>query len=635
MGISGLSGVDGLAGVNGASGLQGISGLAGGGGLSCPSHVDINQMSGYFIEVGSPLSPNIKGMFTGNREIGWSYGVYDNIAQTDGFGNIVNWGDGKNTEFWVGIPLQTDLLSGDVVKICGMVSPPYKSIYPSDLTFYITVSYFSCDFIESKSRFTTLIPVAAYPFTDSLDNFHVCFSESVVLNFDLPGCTTFLVVGMQVGSETQVTGDKINFTYTLGATQACIGPNMIISLCCDPEYTEIVHNNGLALGAIFTDTTHDHYCWQVVGYTIFDITGSRDILSSSYTGCTQCLADNPCPENYIVESCCGIGGQFFTSALPGVALYDTFVDSYGFCWYLAGTTPQPITNVVSVGTVYASTDCQSEACTSVNDCPFVIEIYDCCGYLGYGYTTEALLGITVTNGETFTDTFGRCWTVTDTDAQTFPNLNFIVASGTSYGLDACQDCVDANPCNIDYYYTVQNCCTEEIEVVLLHAQYGDGVTIGIIHTTGAGCYKVLSWSNTGTATITVVNITNIYADGCDDCISGFLGGYCTGINQCCYIWANQGGGTMTGYLCDGTFIYQGTSSNYCMSSVIQNARYDNQGYCCFTITNPSTTLNVDYYVTQCGGLDVLLTLEPLEESYCVSCVLDAKGPWTYTSDCIL
>ena len=87
---------------------------------------------------------------------------------------------------------------------------------------------------------------------------------------------------------------------------------------------------------------------------------------------------NPCPENLIVEACCGQPGQVFTGALPGVVVGDTFVDTYGFCWQVIGTTPSPISYIIYVDTVYTETDCADATCTDDNVCPEVVSIESCC-----------------------------------------------------------------------------------------------------------------------------------------------------------------------------------------------------------------------------------------------------------------
>jgi hypothetical protein len=534
--------------------------------------------------------------------------------------------------FFYGIPLSTTLLVGDTVKICGMVSWPKRGYSLTNETFYVTVSYFTCTSIDRGGKLSTLIPVASYPIDERYPT--LCFSESVTLGKDLFGCTTFLVVGMNAGSDSEAPPlGEYRFTYTLQGTKACVGQNMIISLCCDPAYTEIIGNNGLVIGSTFSDDSKESYCWTIVAYTSLDVTGSRTAFNSSWTDCTDCLADNPCPENLKIESCCKAGEQIFTSALPGVTVGDTFVDTFGFCWSVIGTAPFPITNVVTVGTVYATTTCVSETCTNNNACPPLLKLVDCCNGL-VGYTTEALLGISVTINDVFIDTFGMCWVVADDDApSTFPNLNFIVGS-TNYGADGCTDCLATTDCPVDLYYTVQNCCTEDIEVVLLPAQYEDGTVLGIITSTGAGCYKVLYWSNIGTATLTPTNVDS-FGSECATCIEQFLQNNCgVGLTQCCKTWQDYTGqGRMTGYLCDGTWVLNGTNSTYCMSAVIQQIFFQVVDNCCFTIYNPSTTVTIYVKYADCNGTETDIYIAPLSNGPCVSCVLEASGPWDYIPGC--
>ena len=589
-------------------------------------------MSGYFND-NQQNSPNIKQLWSGSKELGWSYGLYDDAVNCDGNGNLTSFRDQR--QFFYGIPLSTDLLTDDTIKICGMVQRDPTSEALTNETFYITVSYFTCTSLDEGPKLSTVIPVAAYPFSSSkIPN--ICFSESTVIQEPLFGCSTFLIVGMGVGNDDGGATKKYRFTYTLEGTQACVGSNLLIRLCCDPEYTVVISNNGLPIGTTFVDDSKAGYCWTIVSLTTADITDTRGVLDSSYTDCTDCIADNPCPENYEILSCCRAEPQVFTSALVGVNVGDTFVDTFGFCWSVISTSPLPITNVVAVGTVYTLTDCDSATCVDSNPCPIVIEITDCCNRLGYGYTTIDLLGITVGLGDVFVDTFGICWTVTDYDGPShFPNLHFITGS-TIYGPDDCQTCVGENICDIDLYYTVQNCCTEEIEVIFTHAVYGDGAVLHLQHSLGAGCYRVLSWSNTGTATLTSVHIYGVSID-CDSCIGDFLNHSCPGMIQHCENWYNfryPDGGVITGYMCDGTWVSNYTTENICMSVVINTDVYYTTGSCCFTITNPSSTQYLDIRGKDCQGQGFNESIAPLgTTSYCISDLNHSSGPWTYTSSC--
>lgn len=609
-----------------------------------PTHIKIGSVSGRFTAK-SYNSGNIGEIYIGNDAYGWSYGDYDTLPSNfDVFGNLV----GMNYLYSnVGIPLPTDILSGDKIKICGLCFRDKVPIVEPVIneTFYVTVSYFTCDnFLttEKTISFNTLIPVTSFPFNDLA---RICFSTERIIPFTLPGCTTYLVVGMTVGRDSDVglTNFPYKFTYTIDSTQTTSpGLNLFIRNCCDPAYTEIIQNNYVPVGESFVDT--DGNCWTVDSETTSDITGIR-VLSDSYTDCVLCIAANPCPENFVVQACCYVGTpEIFTAALTGVTVGDTFVDNYGFCWSIKETTPQPITNVVTIATAYPATSCDSAECTDANTCPDILLITSCCKGLEYGYTTTDLLGLPVVVGDTFVDTFGLCWFVEKNNQSHFPDLNFITgATIYSSGGEQCENCVADNTCKITLYYTVQNCCTEEIEVIDLPTSYPIFSTLGIVHDTGIGCYKVLSWSDVGVPTLTngiVVSVTSTGNDeeGCKICLET-IKLTCLDQFRCCTSYVSEkGSSTVTGYLCDGTWVVNQIvpEKNFiCMSYLYQSTgnlfRTDN--CCSFTVYNPSPTETITITGRSCSGGKVGGTINPLSTSECINCLSSSSGPWIW-SECL-
>ena len=375
--------------------------------------------------------------------------------------------------------------------------------------------------------------------------------------------------------------------------------------------------------------------------TTANVTGIRTKVTG-YTSCVTCLSANPCPENLIVDSCCEIGQQFFSGALPGVNVGDTFVDTNGYCWSVTGTTPAPITNVVAVGTSYPATDCLDEICISANACPTPVLLRSCCK-LGEGSTTLELLQASLATldiGDTFVDTFGFCWQIFPS-APAFPTLSFITPD-TEYGVVGCGDgggCLESNPCPGDLYYTVQNCCTEEVEVVFFSSNYEVGRVLTLIHTTGAGCYRVISWSDTGTATLTIVDIPAV-SKNCKECIKSIK--YCQGVSQCCneYQNINEYNATITGYQCDGTWLLEYAmvpGEVLCMAFVYRAEGGVNIKGCCeWNVYNPSTTTDLVLDASQCDDLSTTTYLIPplsnvlYEYGNCIQCVTDkTEGPWEY------
>jgi len=636
------------------SGTSGTSGAPGG--ASCPDHTKIAAVSGV-ITSSSYNTPILDDLFIGNNPLGWSYGVYGVRPTFDGFGNIISI-PAKDAN--CGIVLPIDLNEKDTVKISGIAYMPDRDNVDKPV-FYITVSHFNCSEVDlnvgSVKTFTT-IPVSTYPIPDK--GWKVCFSETISLTSVLPADETFFVVGIGAGSDSGDTFD-VRFSYSLDVTQVCLdgGNNLFIRNCCDPAYSEVIINNLVPVGSSFSDG--DGNCWTVESETTNAVTAIRG-FKDQFATCNDCIAAHQCPSNFDIESCCGGNQQVFSAALIGVNVGDTFVDTNGFCWSAISETGAPITNVVEVGTVYPATDCRSETCINANTCPTPVGLKACCHDLG-GTTTLELLQASLPGlqiDDVFVDTFGMCWTIRGgLVGEPFPNMNFIIPI-TRYGVEdqGCKDCAMVNPCsNIPLYYQVQNCCTEEIETILLTPDYSVDLVLTLEHTTGAGCYRVLSWSNIGTATITLVNISAV-SDKCDECkkaIKEAYGQYC-GVNQmCCTSWINSAKPEsiiyVTGYLCDGTWVVDqplGFRETICMAQIWHQTNelgtvLEKNGPCCFDVYNPSTSDTIELVVTSCeSGSGYGIQIPP--QTYgstilgtCITCVNDNKynSILEYVSTCNL
>ena len=211
-----------------------------------------------------------------------------------------------------------------------------------------------------------------------------------------------------------------------------------------------------------------------------------------------------------------------------------------------------------------------------------------------------------------------CWEIRDA-AFGFPDLSFIVPV-TDYGPDGCLVCTTANECPTEFYYTVQNCCTEEVEVVLLQPLYNIGEVLTLLLTTGLGCYEVLSWSDTGPATIIVTEVLRIDAE-CNECkqvLIELAGDYCPGQILNCTNFVNpiQSGqaGTITGYQCDGTWVVDFVlepGDEICMAQVYARSNFINKEGCCsFDILNPSLTESMVLFYENCQGDSSEVTVPP-------------------------
>jgi len=298
--------------------------------------------------------------------------------------------------------------------------------------------------------------------------------------------------------------------------------NLLIQNCCDPLIQEIISFATPGLPPIGSFVDNEGNCWSLLG-TITDPVNSIRIVSDPYGNCVTCLANNPCPTNLVVDSCCAIFDTIFSGSLPGVGVGDTFSDTFGFCWNISGTTPAPINGVVSVASSYPAEDCTT--CLGDNICPDIYAITSCCKDLCISlnfslYTTLEQLG-RGNPGETFVDQFGFCWTISP-----LPEVNFTLLTGSfiQYAFLSntdCLDCVnDNNACTTNVFYTIQNCLTLETEVV----QYLFGLPVDysflISFTTDftPRCYKIISWDNTSLPTAIIDAVEDCFRT-CNNCLN--------------------------------------------------------------------------------------------------------------------
>ena len=462
------------------------------------------------------INPGSYELFYSHPQGGWNTAPWQMTARGPFITRI------KADQNNAGVPLPIDLFPNDIVTLCGTAYKAYVSgDEVSTPTLTTNLSYFNCSDLGFNDRGE--IPTNTVFFSEGFpgqSGDYYCFSTTHVLSQTLPACDTLFLVALGLDNSADGAYWQLRFSYTLSVQRNCAlvntAPNMILRLCCELSVQEIVYDPSLTVGDFFVD--NDGNCWQAYTNTYLPITGSRTV-TTSYASCATCIAANPCPENLIVEACCGQPGQIFTGALPGVVVGDTFVDTYGFCWQVIGTTPNPISFTIYVDTVYTETDCADATCTDDNVCPEVVGIDSCCARVRL-ITTLNLLGGGVAIGDTFVDTFGYCWTVSDFPDTLLVDGAFIQVASISTG--NCETCITDDPCpEDDLFYVLKKCCTGEIEVALL--QFGYFVGEVLILTTSLEpnikvCWEVISWSLTGPATMTILAVSGSYKE-CKACLA--------------------------------------------------------------------------------------------------------------------
>ena len=174
----------------------------------------------------------------------------------------------------------------------------------------------------------------------------------------------------------------------------------------------------------------------------------------SYTlDITKSCAPIPALTNVRIQNCCEQAVfeviSLNTQNLPASG---TFSDTEGNCWTIIETTSDPVDTVRFVDTSYD--DCA--LCLIDNPCPMNLIVESCCSGQSESFT-GSLPGIVV--GQTFLDTYGFCWNVTE---ETSGPITGLVTVDSAY--ENCETCVES-PGACPDVYQIFSCC-EQIKVVL-------------------------------------------------------------------------------------------------------------------------------------------------------------------------
>jgi len=174
----------------------------------------------------------------------------------------------------------------------------------------------------------------------------------------------------------------------------------------------------------------------------------------SYTlDITKSCAPIPVITNVRIQNCCEQAVfeviSLNTQNLPASG---SFSDTEGNCWTIIGITSDPIDTIRFVDTPYD--DCA--LCLIDNPCPMNLVVQSCCGGQPESFT-GSLPGIVV--GQTFLDTYGFCWNVTE---ETSGPITGLVIVDSAY--ENCETCV-LSPNACPQVYQIVSCC-RELKVVL-------------------------------------------------------------------------------------------------------------------------------------------------------------------------
>ena len=189
--------------------------------------------------------------------------------------------------------------------------------------------------------------------------------------------------------------------------------------------------------------------------------------------------------NLLIQNCCDpLIEEIISFDTPGLPPIGAFSDTEGNCWTLLGTTEDPVNSIRNVSASYGS----CVICLDENPCPENLVVDSCCAVFETIFSST-LPGIGV--GDTFSDNFGFCWTVTGTTPRP---INGVVSVGTAYPAEDCTTCLGDNIC--PPIYAIGSCCPSicerNLELVLFTtlAQLGGGTPGSTFVDQFGYCWKI-------------------------------------------------------------------------------------------------------------------------------------------------
>jgi hypothetical protein len=253
-----------------------------------------------------------------------------------------------------------------------------------------------------------------------------------------------------------------NYTSCVECQSANECPNnLIISSCCI-QGQEFVSGSlpGLNVGDTFVD--NNGLCWFVSEETGAPVSEESITVVSITTGdCAECRDANPCPDLWVIESCCGSLIETIATTNTTMNIGDSFVDTDGTCWTIKEEADTLPTNYnIVVDTVYPSPDACA-TCIGANPCPpeYFLTLRMCCDPDRVEVTAVPLSDMVFTEGVIFADPYKVCWEVmsySTTGVETYP-IDWTTPDAV---YPECQRCILERECI--QYYEVKDCNTEII-----------------------------------------------------------------------------------------------------------------------------------------------------------------------------
>lgn len=150
--------------------------------------------------------------------------------------------------------------------------------------------------------------------------------------------------------------------------------------------------------------------------------------------------------NVRIQNCCEQAVfEVISASTQNLPASGSFSDTEGNCWTIIETTSDPVDTVRFVDTPYD--DCSQ--CLTFNPCPMNLVVQSCCSGQQESFT-GSLPGIVV--GQTFLDTYGFCWNVTQ---ETSGPITGLVTVDSAY--ENCETCT-LSPGACPQVYRIDTCC---------------------------------------------------------------------------------------------------------------------------------------------------------------------------------
>jgi len=189
--------------------------------------------------------------------------------------------------------------------------------------------------------------------------------------------------------------------------------------------------------------------------------------------------------NLLIQNCCDpLIQEIIPFGIPEIPPIGAFSDIDGNCWTLLGTTEDEVNSIRKSMGQYGS----CATCLDENPCPENLRVDSCCATFATIFSST-LPGVGV--GDTFSDTFGFCWTVTGT---TPAPINGVVSVASIYLAEDCTTCLGDNICPT--IYSITSCCQSRcnlnlrVELFTTLDQLGGGVPGEIFLDTLGFCWQI-------------------------------------------------------------------------------------------------------------------------------------------------